>query len=106
VADERKDDLRRVFSDGLRATRGIVVWDGDQGAHVQFVPDNSHRLATAKEILDRLHGKPAPAGEMPTQMSVNFNLVSDHALRERAADLRRDLAAERTIEPGRLGHSG
>lgn len=69
VAEEFKGKLRQVYTDGLSATRHVVVGNGPE-AHVEEVPDMPQRLKTAAEILDRLHGKPRQAVEMTAEMKV------------------------------------
>lgn len=105
VAEEFKDDLRAVYSDGLTATRSVVVWTGDS-AEVEEVPDHAHRLRTAQEIQDRLHGKPRQSADIASTVDVNLNLVMDHELREHAADLRRRLAERRAVKPSGLDARG
>lgn len=99
VAEEFRDQLRAVYSEGLTATRSVVVWTGET-ATVEEVPDHGHRLKTAQEIQDRLHGKPRASTDVAATVDVNLNLVTDGDLRERAADLRRRLAASRPVKSG------
>lgn len=101
VAEEFRDDLRAVYSEGLTAERGVVVGDGEN-ARVEYVADHSHRLRTAQEIQDRLHGKPRSTNDVAAHVDVNLNLVTDGDLREQAAALRRGLAANRPVKPSGL----
>lgn len=106
VADEYRQELRDVFSDGLIAERGVVVGDGEH-ARVEYVTDNSHRLATAKEILDRLHGKPTQRVDVPPAVNIeSFQaLIVDPDARLLAAELRRRVAHGRALQPGGAGTS-
>ena len=99
VADEFKAQMRAVLTDGLVADRAVVVGNGPT-AYVETVPDHPQRLATFKEIIDRLHGKPQQTTTIDSHGPlVNLNLVTDGILRTEAADLRRRLALDRAVEP-------
>ena len=63
VAEQFRAALREVYATGLTAERAVVVGNGPS-AHVEMVPDLPHRLAVAKEINDRLHGRPRQQTEI------------------------------------------
>lgn len=99
VAEERKAELRAVFTDGLVANRSVVVGDGKY-AHLESMPDHAHRLKVAAEMLDRLHGKPRAAGDSVDQsVTVQVALVTDPQLRDAARVLRQRVAASRSSVP-------
>ena len=56
VAEEKREELRAVYSEGLVADRAVVVGQGPT-AHVEHVPDHPHRHRVAESMIDRLHGK-------------------------------------------------
>ena len=58
VAEEKREQLRAVYADGLVAEQPVVVGGNSRDAHVEMVPDHRHRLRTAESIIDRLHGRP------------------------------------------------
>lgn len=80
VADEFKDELRRVLVDGLTASQPVVIGGNSKDAHVELVPDARQQLATFREILDRLHGRPRQMTEIsgpdgaPVQVASTFDL--------------------------------
>lgn len=51
------DRYLQPLEDGLTADRGLVVGDGD-AARVEYVTDHGTRIKAAREILDRVYGKP------------------------------------------------
>jgi hypothetical protein len=86
-------DIIQAHLEGLRASRLHVDAHGGEHEH----PDHDTRWRAAAALLDRALGKPGPGdGEMANpNVSVNIALVTDPAMRERAAELRRSIAATR-----------
>lgn len=91
VAEEFREQLRAVFSDGLVADMPILVGDGEGAQHVESVPDHRHRLATSREINDRLHGRPRQTMDVNSEsrhLQVNLDM-SDPRARQALADVLR-----------------
>lgn len=97
-------DIERILKPYFDAVDNAVMHATYEGeVHASDIPDLGARIQTAEKLLDRIYGRPAQVGERPgVSVDVNLNLVTDHELRERAADLRRRLAATRTVKPSRL----
>lgn len=101
VADEKVAELKAVYSDGLVADKSLVVGNGPS-AHLELVPDHPHRHRVAESIIDRLHGKPTPAGaDAQAGALVNINLIADPNVRESFADIRARLGSSRAIQSRR-----
>ena len=95
VADEFKDELRAVYSDGITATRAVIVGMDGGEQRVEYVPDHQQRLATAREIQDRLHGRPRQTMDVNAQsqhLAVHVDM-SDPRAREAIADVLRSRPA-------------
>ena len=56
--EELNDDAIRALTEALRADRALVVGQGPT-AWVATAPDHAVRLGAAKELWDRLYGRPA-----------------------------------------------
>jgi hypothetical protein len=56
--EELNDDAIRALTDALGADRALVVGQGPT-AWVATAPDHAVRLGAAKELWDRLYGRPA-----------------------------------------------
>lgn len=64
------DRYLQPLEDGLTADRGLVVGDGEH-ARVEYVTDHGTRLKAAREVLDRVYGRPTQTHDVTTREEVS-----------------------------------
>jgi hypothetical protein len=95
---EPADEMRRLEAQRLDAMQS-ALWPAAISGKWLAVD----RCLGIMERRARMLGLDMPANAGNGATLVNINLITDSDHRSKAADLRRGLAAHRTIEPGRLG---
>lgn len=75
IMREKYSDVVKVLEDGIVADQALIVGHGTS-AHLEFVPDNAHRLRTISFLFDRLIGKPKASLETHST-SENLSIVLD-----------------------------
>lgn len=91
VAEEYRDELRRVLVEGLTAEAPVVVGGNSKDAHVEMVPDHRQQLATFREIVDRLHGRPKQMTELSGPDGAPITVASTFDLSRLSVEEKRSL---------------
>jgi hypothetical protein len=91
LRSEVQERAREVFApliDGLTATRWVVVGNGPS-AHVEEVPDIPTRIGAAREIMDRVEGKPRQTSDVTARVDVHAKDQMNREIQRLLDELRR-----------------
>jgi len=97
--DDRIDEVLAPLFDGLTAERAVVVGTGP-GARLEMVVDHPTRIAAAREVMDRVEGRPTAKAAIAGQIehTGRKEAMLDAAIEAELARLTESVVAEGTDE--------
>lgn len=80
--EERADEITRALFDALAADKAVTISLGRGETSVDYVTDHAIRITAARELLDRVYGKPKQTQELsgPDGGPIDLSGTSDAEL--------------------------